>query len=280
VISPNLPTSDGGAELWHGGAIAARSDHRQSSPLLRFVGYTRGGGHGKLGVGIVTSISATQNPTHGARRSPELRREIAVHLVVISLCGDSRQHHGGAAKLPAQARQSRRGVYVDSIAAAETLVCNLTAYSTAETRGAREERRARRGSRGLGPHLKPARGGFGRQRTRSTRAEFVARAISAEGKNLTARSRVSSMERRRRPCERVAGEADRWAPLVGAGSVVWAAREWRDGWMGRNECSAAQVAFYSFSFSDFPFLSYFQVQFEFEFSFKPCANLLSNHIMK
>jgi hypothetical protein len=73
---------------------------------------------------------------------------------------------------------------------------------------------------------------------------------------------------------------DRWAPLVGAGSVVWAVREWRDGWMGRNECSAAQVAFYSFSFSDFPFLSYFQVQFEFEFSFKPCANLLSNHIMK
>ena len=35
-----------------------------------------------------------------------------------------------------------------------------------------------------------------------------------------------------------------------------------------------------FFFSDFPFLSYFQVQFEFEFSFKPCSNLLSNHIMK
>ena len=76
MISPNLPTSDGGAELWHGGAIAARSDHRQSSPIHRFDGYTRGGGHGKLGVGIVTSISATQNPTHGARRSPELRRAI------------------------------------------------------------------------------------------------------------------------------------------------------------------------------------------------------------
>jgi hypothetical protein len=197
VISPNLPTSDGGAELWHGGAIAAQSDHRQSSPILRFVGYTRGGGHGKLGVGIVTSISATQNPTHGARRSPELRREITVHLVVISLCGGSRQHHRGAAKLPAQARQSPRGVYVDSIAAAETLVCNLTAYSTAETRGAREERRARRGSRGLGPHLKPTRGGFGRQRTRSTHAEFVACAISAEGKNLTARSRRAVRHRAR-----------------------------------------------------------------------------------
>jgi hypothetical protein len=103
----------------HGGAITARSDHMQSSPKLRFDGYIRGGGHGKLGVGIVTSISATQNSAHKARRSPELRREIAVHPVVVSLCGGSRQHHGGAAKFPAQARQSRRGVYVDSIAAAE-----------------------------------------------------------------------------------------------------------------------------------------------------------------
>jgi hypothetical protein len=211
---PNPDGERGGTELWHGGAIAARSDHMQSSPKLRFNGYTRGGGHGKLGVGIVTSISATQKSTHGARRSPELRREIVVHPVVISLYGGSRQHHGGTAKFPAQARQSRRGVYVDSIAAAETLVCNLTAYSTAETRGAGEKRRARRGSRGLGPHLKPARGGFVRQRSRSTRAEFVARVISAEGKDLTARSRVSSMERRRRPRERVAGEADRWARVT------------------------------------------------------------------
>jgi hypothetical protein len=54
-------------------------------------------------------------------------------------------------------------------------------------------------------------------------------AESAEGKDPTARSRVSSMERRRRPRERVAGEADRWAPLVGAGFVIWAAREWRSG---------------------------------------------------
>jgi hypothetical protein len=50
-------------------------------------------------------------------------------------------------------------------------------------------------------------------------------AASAEGKNLTARSRVSSMERRRRPRERVPGEADRWPPHVGTGFAVWAARE-------------------------------------------------------
>jgi hypothetical protein len=44
------------------------------------------------------------------------------------------------------------------------------------------------------------------------------------GEDPTERSRVSAMERRKRPREQVAGEADRWAPLVGAGLVVWAAR--------------------------------------------------------
>jgi hypothetical protein len=47
-------------------------------------------------------------------------------------------------------------------------------------------------------------------------ALLLSHAKSAEEKNPTARSRVSAMERRRRPREQVAGEADRGAPLVGA----------------------------------------------------------------
>jgi len=46
-------------------------------------------------------------------------------------------------------------------------------------------------------------------------ALLLTHAKSAEGKDPTARSRVSAMERRRRLREQVAGEADRWAQLVG-----------------------------------------------------------------
>jgi hypothetical protein len=75
-------------------------------------------------------------------------------------------------------------------------------------------------------------------------------------------------------------KAERWARGVGACGMKKMGRAAR--WLsGPNWVPQAHVAFYSFSFfSDFPFLSYFQVQFEFEFSFKPCSNLLSNHIMK
>ena len=69
-------------------------------------------------------------------------------------------------------------------------------------------------------------------------------------------------------------------PEASAPACKWRWAAWRERHGGPKLDTVGPGSFYSFSFSDFPFLSYFQVQFEFEFSFKPCANLLSNHIMK